>query len=112
MLQLYQYFLCILSAFLFLTCLFLLFPYFQSVVNLISELQEQMCRLQLEINSRIQERKSQDRKSSVTPNGPQSSPTSVVETVSQKNCSQCDVQEVYISSSLCIASSLAETKLC
>uniref|UniRef100_A0A803XU80 SAM domain-containing protein n=1 Tax=Meleagris gallopavo TaxID=9103 RepID=A0A803XU80_MELGA len=49
----------------------------ESVVNLISELQEQMCRLQLEINSRIQERKSQDRKSSVTPNGPQSSPTSV-----------------------------------
>uniref|UniRef100_A0A803Y0Z9 SAM domain-containing protein n=1 Tax=Meleagris gallopavo TaxID=9103 RepID=A0A803Y0Z9_MELGA len=48
----------------------------ESVVNLISELQEQMCRLQLEINSRIQERKSQDRKSSVTPNGPQSSPTS------------------------------------
>ncbi|XP_048804885.1 liprin-beta-2 isoform X2 [Lagopus muta] len=65
----------------------------ESVVNLISELQEQMCRLQLEINSRIQERKSQDRKSSVTPNGPQSSPTSVVETVSRKNCSQCDVQE-------------------
>ncbi|POI35151.1 hypothetical protein CIB84_001095, partial [Bambusicola thoracicus] len=49
----------------------------ESVVNLISELQEQMCRLQLEINSRIQERKSQDRKSSVTPNGPQSSPRSV-----------------------------------
>uniref|UniRef100_A0A8C9LBQ4 Liprin-beta-1/2 coiled-coil domain-containing protein n=1 Tax=Pavo cristatus TaxID=9049 RepID=A0A8C9LBQ4_PAVCR len=43
----------------------------ESVVNLISELQEQMCRLQLEINSRIQERKSQDRKSNVTPNGPQ-----------------------------------------
>ncbi|XP_031469994.1 liprin-beta-2 [Phasianus colchicus] len=62
----------------------------ESVVNLISELQEQMCRLQLEINSRIQERKSQDRKSSVTPNGRQSSPTSVVETVSQKNCSHCD----------------------
>ncbi|NXK50166.1 LIPB2 protein, partial [Chauna torquata] len=34
----------------------------ESVVNLISELQEQMCRLQLEINSRIQERKYQDRK--------------------------------------------------
>uniref|UniRef100_A0A8C3LBX4 PPFIA binding protein 2 n=2 Tax=Chrysolophus pictus TaxID=9089 RepID=A0A8C3LBX4_CHRPC len=65
----------------------------ESVVNLISELQEQMCRLQLEINSRIQERKSQDRKSSVTPNGRQSSPTSVVETVSQKNCSHCDVRE-------------------
>ncbi|XP_040529396.1 liprin-beta-2 isoform X3 [Gallus gallus] len=62
----------------------------ESVVNLISELQEQMCRLQLEINSRIQERKSQDRKSSVTPNGPQSSPRSVVETLGQKNCSQCD----------------------
>ncbi|XP_015719437.1 liprin-beta-2 isoform X2 [Coturnix japonica] len=62
----------------------------ESVVNLISELQEQMCRLQLEINSRIQERKSQDRKSNVTPNGPQSSPRSVVETLGQKNCSQCD----------------------
>ncbi|NXW06504.1 LIPB2 protein, partial [Fregetta grallaria] len=54
------------------------------------ELQEQMCRLQLEINSRIQERKSQDRKPDLTPNGPQSSPKSVVETLSQKNCSQCD----------------------
>lgn len=85
---------------------FLFFPCFQSVVNLISELQEQMCRLQLEINSRIQERKSQDRKSSVTPNGPQSSSRSVVETLGQKNCSQCDVREVYVSSSLCIASTL------
>ncbi|XP_076200035.1 liprin-beta-2 isoform X10 [Aptenodytes patagonicus] len=62
----------------------------ESVVNLISELQEQMCRLQLEINSRIQERKSQDRKPDLTPNGPQSSPRSVVETLSQKNCSRCD----------------------
>ncbi|NXX78736.1 LIPB2 protein, partial [Urocolius indicus] len=62
----------------------------ESVVNLISELQEQMCRLQLEINSRIQERKSQDRKPVLIPDGPQSSPRSVVETVSQKNCSQCD----------------------
>ncbi|NXC46026.1 LIPB2 protein, partial [Penelope pileata] len=62
----------------------------ESVVNLISELQEQMCRLQLEINSRIQERKSQDRKPDVTSNGPQSSPRSVVETLSQKNCSQRD----------------------
>ncbi|XP_072721485.1 liprin-beta-2 [Ciconia boyciana] len=62
----------------------------ESVVNLISELQEQMCRLQLEINSRIQERKSQDRKPDLTPNDPQSSPASVVETLSQKNCSRCD----------------------
>ncbi|NXG65226.1 LIPB2 protein, partial [Hemiprocne comata] len=62
----------------------------ESVVNLISELQEQMCRLQLEINSRIQERKSQDRKPDLTPNVPQSSPRSVVETLSQKNCSQCE----------------------
>ncbi|NWH63790.1 LIPB2 protein, partial [Geococcyx californianus] len=62
----------------------------ESVVNLISELQEQMCRLQLEINSRIQERKSQDRKPDLTPNGPQSSPRSVVESLSQKNCSRCD----------------------
>ncbi|NXA28182.1 LIPB2 protein, partial [Ibidorhyncha struthersii] len=62
----------------------------ESVVNLISELQEQMCRLQLEINNRIQERKSQDRKPDLTPNGPQSSPRSVVATLSQKNCSQCD----------------------
>ncbi|NXX41271.1 LIPB2 protein, partial [Tricholaema leucomelas] len=62
----------------------------ESVVNLISELQEQMCRLQLEINSRIQERKSQDRKPDLTPNGLQSSPRSVVEPPDQKNCSQCD----------------------
>ncbi|NWR38663.1 LIPB2 protein, partial [Tachuris rubrigastra] len=57
----------------------------ESVVNLISDLQEQMCRLQLEINSKIQERKSQDRKPDLTPNGPQS-----VETLSQKNCCWCD----------------------
>ncbi|NXU73571.1 LIPB2 protein, partial [Oreotrochilus melanogaster] len=62
----------------------------ESVVNLISELQEQMCKLQMEINSRIQERKSQDRKSDLPPNGPQSSPRSVVETVSLKNCSQSE----------------------
>ncbi|NXU59289.1 LIPB2 protein, partial [Turnix velox] len=62
----------------------------ESVVNLISELQEQMCRLQLEINNRIQERKSQDRKPDWTPNGPQCSPRSVVAALSQKNCSQCD----------------------
>ncbi|NXL33712.1 LIPB2 protein, partial [Glaucidium brasilianum] len=62
----------------------------ESVVNLISELQEQMCRLQLEINSRIQERMSQDRKPDLTRNGPQSSSRSVVETLSQKNCSRCD----------------------
>ncbi|NXN18406.1 LIPB2 protein, partial [Indicator maculatus] len=62
----------------------------ESVVNLISELQEQMCRLQLEINSRIQERKSQDRKPDLTPSGLQSSPRSVVETPNQKNCSQSD----------------------
>uniref|UniRef100_A0A803VEU3 PPFIA binding protein 2 n=1 Tax=Ficedula albicollis TaxID=59894 RepID=A0A803VEU3_FICAL len=61
----------------------------ESVVNLISDLQEQMCRLQLEINSRIQERKSQDRKADLTPNGPQSGARSV-EPVGQKNCSQCE----------------------
>ncbi|XP_073203765.1 liprin-beta-2 isoform X2 [Lepidochelys kempii] len=62
----------------------------ESVVNLISELQEQMCRLQLEINSKIQERKSQDRKSELTANGPQASTRSVVESLTQKNCSLCD----------------------
>ncbi|NXH38292.1 LIPB2 protein, partial [Dicaeum eximium] len=62
----------------------------ESVVNLISDLQEQMCRLQLEINSRIQERKSQDRKPDLTPNnGPQSGARSV-EPMGQKNCSQCE----------------------
>ncbi|NXQ42666.1 LIPB2 protein, partial [Catharus fuscescens] len=61
----------------------------ESVVNLISDLQEQMCRLQLEINSRIQERKSQDRKAELIPNGPQSGARSV-EPVGQKNCSQCE----------------------
>ncbi|NWV31147.1 LIPB2 protein, partial [Grantiella picta] len=61
----------------------------ESVVSLISDLQEQMCRLQLEINSRIQERKSQDRKPDWTPNGPQSGARSV-ETLGQKNCSRCD----------------------
>ncbi|NXT72972.1 LIPB2 protein, partial [Chaetops frenatus] len=61
----------------------------ESVVNLISDLQEQMCRLQLEINSRIQERKSQDRKPDLTPNGPQSGARSV-EPLGQKNCSRCE----------------------
>ncbi|NXE68405.1 LIPB2 protein, partial [Calcarius ornatus] len=61
----------------------------ESVVNLISDLQEQMCRLQLEINSRIQERKSQDRKADLTPNGPQCGARSV-EPLGQKNCSRCE----------------------
>ncbi|NXB81522.1 LIPB2 protein, partial [Donacobius atricapilla] len=61
----------------------------ESVVNLISDLQEQMCRLQLEINSRIQGRKSQDRKPDLTPNGPQSGARSG-EPLGQKNCSQCE----------------------
>ncbi|NXT13628.1 LIPB2 protein, partial [Prunella fulvescens] len=61
----------------------------ESVVNLISDLQEQMCRLQLEINSRIQERKSQDRKADLTPNAPQSGARSV-EPLGQKNCSRCE----------------------
>ncbi|NWZ40464.1 LIPB2 protein, partial [Brachypodius atriceps] len=61
----------------------------ESVVNLISDLQEQMCKLQLEINSRIQERKSQDRKPDLTPNGPQSG-ARPVEPLGQKNCSQCE----------------------
>ncbi|NWZ93350.1 LIPB2 protein, partial [Nesospiza acunhae] len=61
----------------------------ESVVNLISDLQEQMCRLQLEINSRIQERKSQDRKADLTPNGPQCGARSV-EALGRKNCSRCE----------------------
>ncbi|NXO75503.1 LIPB2 protein, partial [Sitta europaea] len=61
----------------------------ESVVNLISDLQEQMCRLQLEINSRIQERKSQDRKADVAPNGPHSG-ARPVEPLGQKNCSHCE----------------------
>ncbi|XP_015267201.1 PREDICTED: liprin-beta-2 [Gekko japonicus] len=62
----------------------------ESVVNLISELQEQMCRLQLEINSKIQERKSQDRKPDMATIGPQDSTESMTETPAQKNCSWCD----------------------
>ncbi|XP_077177982.1 liprin-beta-2 isoform X2 [Paroedura picta] len=62
----------------------------ESVVNLISELQEQMCRLQLEINSKIQERKSQDRRPNMATIGPQASTESMTETPAQKNCSWCD----------------------
>ncbi|NXK96886.1 LIPB2 protein, partial [Formicarius rufipectus] len=61
----------------------------ESVVNLISDLQEQMCRLQLEINSRIQERKSQDRQPDLPPHGAQCGPRSV-EAASPKSCSRCD----------------------
>ncbi|NXS35399.1 LIPB2 protein, partial [Pomatostomus ruficeps] len=61
----------------------------ESVVNLISDLQEQMCRLQLEIKSRIQERKSQDRKADLAPNGPQAG-ARPAEAVGQKNCSRCE----------------------
>ncbi|NXG12028.1 LIPB2 protein, partial [Sakesphorus luctuosus] len=61
----------------------------ESVVNLISDLQEQMCRLQLEINSRIQERKAQDRNPDLPPNGPQSG-VRPVEALSPRSCSQCD----------------------
>uniref|UniRef100_A0A8C7E3S5 PPFIA binding protein 2 n=1 Tax=Naja naja TaxID=35670 RepID=A0A8C7E3S5_NAJNA len=45
----------------------------ESVVNLISDLQEQMCRLQLEINNQIQGRKSHNRKPSVEAVGSQNS---------------------------------------
>uniref|UniRef100_A0ACB8G4A0 Uncharacterized protein n=1 Tax=Sphaerodactylus townsendi TaxID=933632 RepID=A0ACB8G4A0_9SAUR len=62
----------------------------ESVVNLISELQEQMCRLQLEINSKIQERKSQDRKPTMATFSPQDSTESMTEIPTQKNCSWCD----------------------
>ncbi|XP_066494722.1 liprin-beta-2 isoform X3 [Tiliqua scincoides] len=63
----------------------------ESVVNLISELQEQMCRLQLELNSKIQERNSHHKKPSMAAVGPQDSIESV--TAMQKNCSWCDVRE-------------------
>lgn len=71
-----------------------------------------MCRLQLEINSRIQERKSQDRKPDLTPNGPQSNPRSVVETRSQKSCSRCDVREVYTLADACILPLLLQNLNC
>ncbi|XP_015486535.1 liprin-beta-2 isoform X4 [Parus major] len=61
----------------------------ESVVNLISDLQEQMCRLQLEINSRIQERKCQDRKAELTPSVSPSG-AGAVEPLGQKNCSWCE----------------------
>ncbi|KAJ7416796.1 hypothetical protein WISP_68578 [Willisornis vidua] len=58
----------------------------ESVVNLISDLQEQMCRLQLEINSRIQERKAQDRNPDLpSPNGPQSAKSESVIKTTRKN---------------------------
>nr|XP_028586446.1 liprin-beta-2 isoform X2 [Podarcis muralis] len=62
----------------------------ESVVNLISELQEQMCRLQLDINSKIQERKSHSRKPNMAAVGPQDSIDSVTEVPVWKNCIQCD----------------------
>ncbi|XP_061466475.1 liprin-beta-2 isoform X3 [Rhineura floridana] len=62
----------------------------ESVVNLISELQEQMCRLQLEINNKIQERKAHSRKPNMAAVGPQDSIESVTEIPTWKNCSQCD----------------------
>ncbi|KAM6464769.1 liprin-beta-2 isoform 5-T6 [Liasis olivaceus] len=62
----------------------------ESVVNLISELQEQMCRLQLEINSQIQGRKSHSRKPSMEAVGSQDSSELVTEFPSQANCFQCE----------------------
>uniref|UniRef100_A0A2D4IS33 Liprin-beta-1/2 coiled-coil domain-containing protein n=1 Tax=Micrurus lemniscatus lemniscatus TaxID=129467 RepID=A0A2D4IS33_MICLE len=63
----------------------------ESVVNLISDLQEQMCRLQLEINNQIQGRKSHNRKPSVEAVGSQNSTEWVTEFPSQENCFQCEV---------------------
>ncbi|XP_062823798.1 liprin-beta-2 isoform X2 [Anolis carolinensis] len=57
----------------------------ESVVNLISELQEQMCRLQLEINSKIQERKSHSRKPTMAALGPQDSTDLVTEVPTQSD---------------------------
>uniref|UniRef100_A0A8D2LIP5 PPFIA binding protein 2 n=1 Tax=Varanus komodoensis TaxID=61221 RepID=A0A8D2LIP5_VARKO len=62
----------------------------ESVVNLISDLQEQMCRLQLEINSKIQERKTHSRKPNMAAVGSQDSTELVIEIPTEKNCSQCD----------------------
>ncbi|ETE72749.1 Liprin-beta-2, partial [Ophiophagus hannah] len=62
----------------------------ESVVNLISDLQEQMCRLQLEINNQIQGRKSHNRKPSVEAVGSQNSTEWVTEFPSQENCFQCE----------------------
>uniref|UniRef100_A0A8C5RBZ2 Uncharacterized protein n=1 Tax=Laticauda laticaudata TaxID=8630 RepID=A0A8C5RBZ2_LATLA len=60
------------------------------LVNLISDLQEQMCRLQLEINNQIQGRKSHNRKPSAEAVGSQNSTEWVTEFPSQENCFQCE----------------------
>uniref|UniRef100_H3AMR8 PPFIA binding protein 2 n=1 Tax=Latimeria chalumnae TaxID=7897 RepID=H3AMR8_LATCH len=61
----------------------------ESVVNLISELQEQMCRLQVEINCKFQQRKLQDRKHDVRSKGLQTSTCSMITTSSQEECCRC-----------------------
>ncbi|KAJ6665152.1 hypothetical protein lerEdw1_005383 [Lerista edwardsae] len=73
----------------------------ESVVNLISELQEQMCRLQLELNSKIQERNSHKKKPNMATIGPQDSTESATEIAMQKNCSWCDVREANAGLRLC-----------
>ncbi|KAM4617497.1 liprin-beta-2 isoform 2-T2 [Discoglossus pictus] len=63
----------------------------ESVVNLINELQEQMCKLQLEINSKIQEREAQDSK----PDPPKTAhPSCHVE--SPPHCSRCEEMDALL----------------
>ncbi|XP_075423504.1 liprin-beta-2 isoform X5 [Ascaphus truei] len=61
----------------------------ESVVNLINELQEQMCKLQLEINNNIQEREAQNSRSDLT-KAPQTSTSCLIESPEQMLCSRCE----------------------
>ncbi|XP_029438135.1 liprin-beta-2 isoform X4 [Rhinatrema bivittatum] len=64
----------------------------ESVLSLIRELQKQMCRLQLEINNRFQERKSQDRKPDLIATDAQDRASPVIEAPQQKECPQCGMK--------------------
>ncbi|XP_031756368.1 liprin-beta-2 isoform X5 [Xenopus tropicalis] len=65
----------------------------ESVVNLINELQEQMCKLQLEINNKIHERQAKGSQSDLIIKSPYASTLCLTESPQQQHCPGCEGKE-------------------
>ncbi|XP_041416841.1 liprin-beta-2 isoform X2 [Xenopus laevis] len=65
----------------------------ESVVNLINELQEQMCKLQLEINNKIHEREAKGSQSDLIIKSPYASTYCLTESPQQMHCPGCEGNE-------------------
>ncbi|XP_041445834.1 liprin-beta-2 isoform X4 [Xenopus laevis] len=65
----------------------------ESVVNLINELQEQMCKLQLEINNKIHEREAKGSQSDLIIESPYVSTLCLTESPQQMQCPGCEGKE-------------------